>query len=420
MLGAIFVLSFAASAFAIHAEIPSETQAVVAKGATQITIDGELRTRGWYLNNIAEDRSPADVGSSAFYDQRIRLAIDAKVSPNVEGYVQLESNVGDKDTYTWGNFNSKPTSLGILQAWILYSGQGLFGFPSGVKVGHMPLYLGEKEFFDHSKFGDDAIVFFMLPTKELEIDLLTVKFSENFSGIGSTLFDNTNDLDGYVGIVTYKLDPKNTLGINYTYLNCSDAQFSHQNLGVMAAGNIGGFGYDFTGDYQFGEAGNSDFKGYALQLGLSYMLDPVNLRAKFAYGSGDDNPTDGENKQFTNYLGADQHYSLIYDYNLITTAGARFTGLANTTYFNLGADFQATKDVKIGLDGYYIRANKTQADVSKTAGWEIDGKVSYSIAKNLTYVFEAGYFATGDFYKDSGLGSDDSVTLLKHTLTLSF
>ena len=40
ILGTIFVLSFAATAFAIHAEIPSETQAVVAKGTTQITIDG--------------------------------------------------------------------------------------------------------------------------------------------------------------------------------------------------------------------------------------------------------------------------------------------------------------------------------------------------------------------------------------------
>src|SRR5512135_316502 len=54
ILGAIFVLSFAASAFAIHAEIPSETQAVVAKGATQITIDGELRVRGWYEKNIGD------------------------------------------------------------------------------------------------------------------------------------------------------------------------------------------------------------------------------------------------------------------------------------------------------------------------------------------------------------------------------
>jgi len=40
----LFVLSFAASAFAIHAEIPAESQAVVGKGTTQITLGGELST----------------------------------------------------------------------------------------------------------------------------------------------------------------------------------------------------------------------------------------------------------------------------------------------------------------------------------------------------------------------------------------
>ena len=50
----LFVLSFAASAFAIHAEIPAETQAVVAKSATQITLGGEIRVRGWYTNNLGD------------------------------------------------------------------------------------------------------------------------------------------------------------------------------------------------------------------------------------------------------------------------------------------------------------------------------------------------------------------------------
>src|SRR5512135_638050 len=70
ILGALFVLSFAASAFAIHAEIPSDTQAVVAPGATQITLGGELRVRGWYTDNIGHDDITAltgfTVGRDAF------------------------------------------------------------------------------------------------------------------------------------------------------------------------------------------------------------------------------------------------------------------------------------------------------------------------------------------------------------------
>ncbi len=433
LLGAIFVLSFAASAFAIHAEIPSETQAVVAKGTTQISIDGELRTRGWYLHNITSDRSPADAGSASYYDERVRLAVDAKVTPNVEGYIQLESGSGAHDVYTWGNFNAKPgASPDFLQAWILYSGQGLFGFPSGLKIGHMPLYLGQKEFFDHSKFGDDAIVFFMLPTKELEIDLLTIKFAGDGQstvalpelGIPAGMLDGskfvqTDDLDGYVGILTYKMDANNTFGLNYTYLNLPAATFSHQDLGLTAQGNIAGLGYGATLDIQFGKVGDAKFKGWAAQAGVSYMMDPVNLRAKIAYGSGNDSDS-GDIKQFVTYLGSDQHYTLVYDYNVITTAGSTATGLSNTTYYNLGADFTATKDLKASLDGYVIRASKTADGVSKDAGWELDGRISYNLAKNLTYVVDAGYFKAGSFYEDMSMGDKKGATVLKHTLTLSF
>jgi len=183
ILGALFVLSFAASAFAIHAEIPSETQAVIAAGGTQITLGGDIRSRGWYTHNIdytnmngLGDRMPAPTNSSSWYDERVRLSLDAKVEPGIEGFVMLESDgvqgntngaASSDDVYVWGNFDNKPTTMGILQAWIVYSGSGLFGFPTGLKIGHMPLALGQKEFFDHTKFGDDAIVFFALPTKEI-------------------------------------------------------------------------------------------------------------------------------------------------------------------------------------------------------------------------------------------------------------
>jgi len=229
----LFVLSFAASAFAIHAEIPAETQAVVAKGGTQITLGGEIRVRGWYTKNLGTAEASHTDGinipggfttgfvsnifrndvvvapivdqhttvtqtfskygvkanSRAWYDQRVRLYVDAKVSDNVQGFVQLETGTADQankgdyltstsDKYFWGNFNSKPnSSLGILEAWILYKGTGLFGFNSGIKIGHMPLKLGHGQFFDHTQLGDDAIVFFMDPTKQIHIGLPTIQFA---------------------------------------------------------------------------------------------------------------------------------------------------------------------------------------------------------------------------------------------------
>jgi hypothetical protein len=464
VLGVLFVLSFAASAFAIHAEIPSETQAAVAKGTTQITLGGEIRVRGWYRQNldVFPDADitvpgvgtlkqlviPTDSNSSSYYDQRVRLSLDAAVSPNVKGYVMLETGGGSNtsDVYTWGNFNSKTEDLRINEAWILYTGSGLLGFNSGLKIGHMPLALGQKEFFDHTKFGDDAIVFFMDPTKQLHIGLLTIKFAGDgqstfvpFSGafLGTILplnltatgskFDQTDDLDGYVALMTYKINDQNTIGVNYTYLNLSDLGFSHQNLGVHANGKIGGFGYNVFGDYQFGDADafDQDFKGYAVGLGLSYNINPVTLRASAAMGSGDDDFGDDEINTFVPYLGADQHYTLIYEYQVTSTAGGLNTGLANTTYGNLGVDWQATKDLGLSLDGYYLRATEDfGADIDQDAGWEVDAKLKYNLSKNLVYQVDAGYFDAGDFYDDLGDlvggGEAEGVTVLRHSLTLNF
>lgn len=428
MLGAIFVLSFAASAFAIHAEIPAETQAVVGTGATQITIGGDIRTRGWYINNIVDTTGakainglPGDGGSSSWYDQRIRLSVDAKVTPNVEGYIQLESGneingtaASNGDRYIWGNgLDTLPADIKILQDWILYTGQGLLGVPAGLKIGHMPLALGEEQFFQNTKFGDDAIVFFMDPVKELHLGLLTIKFVEG------TRQSNTDDLDGYVGFAVYKWDPKNSVGINYTYLNLSAAGLKESDLGLHANGNISGLTYKAEADFQFGDKSDvagvtTKAKGYGLMAALGYQIDPVNIRASAAYGSGDDDGS-GE-KSFSTFQSNVQHYTLVYEYNVTSAAGGISTGISNTTYFNLGVDVTPMKSLTASVDGYILRASKTLNGQSKTVGWEADGKIVYKVARNLDYQIDAGYFKAGDFYGPE----DKGVTVLRHMITLSF
>ncbi len=478
------MLGFAASAFAIHAEIPSETQAVVAAGGTQITLGGELRIRGWYYSDIqiaegpsgglflpTKQVSPSNTDTS-YLDERVRLSLDAKVTPNVEGFVQVETNKGgsaNTDSYIWGNFNSTPSDLRILQAWIMHSGAGLLGIPAGIKIGHMPLALGEKEFFDHTKFGDDAVVLFALPTKEIEVDLLKVKFTSNIDTSTTSgshaISQQTDNTDGYVAILTYKIDDKNTIGINNTYLNNSFGDplingpapagpqitdnFKMDNIEVHASGNISGFGYKLEGDYQLGSVnlppGNKlDFKGWSAMLGLNYMVDPVNIRVSGATGSGARSNISNLN-EFITFLGQDQHYTLIYDYNIATAAlvngifnkataanGGRYTGLSNTSYANIGFDVKPVKDLTASLDGYWLYATNTGGwetvvghSVSHQIGWEVDGRAVYNVAKNLNLQLDGGYFAAGTFYDDAygsltGFDKSSSVWLLKHTVTLSF
>nr|MDA8087825.1 hypothetical protein [Nitrospiraceae bacterium] len=183
LIGFLFILGFAATAFAIHAEIPAETSAIVAAGTTQVTLSGDLRVRGWYLGNIkgasTSNLVPSKDNSEAYYDERVRLAVDAAAGP-VSGRIHLESNNDSHSSYHWGttdnapgDLDSKPTSVSLLEAWINYAGSGLMGVPSGIKVGHMPLALGPATlFFDNTKFGDDALVLYTNPTPNTHVTIL--------------------------------------------------------------------------------------------------------------------------------------------------------------------------------------------------------------------------------------------------------
>jgi predicted porin len=139
-------------------------------------------------------------------------------------------------------------------------------------------------------------------------------------------------------------------------------------------------------------------------------------------------------------MGRDQHYTFIYEYTVRSAAlyqnisqtndpGGRATGIANTTYFNLGIDYSPVKDLSMSLDGFMLQAtetagipnlNKPGTEVDDDLGWEVDFKASYKIVKNLTYFVQAGYFDSGDFYDDVMGGKNEGVTQLMHGLQLDF
>lgn len=535
-LSLILVLGFAASALAIHAEIPSETQAVVSKGSTQITLGGELRMRGWYTDDIGTARVSATQGtdevtqiwydtdldniidanerwsirqtdtsdlvvsptmflpsnqsvvasfirtrsnayntiavdvvtdttsvaridskSDAWYDARVRLTLKAEVTPNTTGYVALESNSGSttSDSYAWGTLNQKQSDLTILEAWIQHTGSGLLGVPAGIKVGHMPLSLGEKQFLDLTKFGTDAVVLFADPIKGLHVAALTAKVVEGSNSVN-------DDVDAYVALMTYKINDKNTIGANYTWIKgddlnaigLSDYSLKFNNYMVHAKGSAGPLSYRAEVDYQLGRVVEGDgettkVEAFGIFAELGLKVDPVTVFARYGYGSGDKG-TEGKNEDFQTILGRDLHSTWIYEYmidgaasNQIFPSGSttsyRSRGLANTSMFNIGATMSPAKDVTVSLDAFYLRANaaykgqknpmsnwyNTSNETSRNIGWEADLKVNYKIDRNLTYGVIAGIFKPGSYYrsaydmKEMGIKME-TVKAIRHTLTLSF
>jgi hypothetical protein len=468
----LFVLSFSATAFAADAS-------VVSMSSDKITLSGSILVRGWYLNNVDSNADssvarllPMESQSHAFYTTNATLALDAKVSDNVRGMIELESGSGTSDLFVWGEpgYDIKPdSSLTFRQLWIQYTGAGL-GLPAGIKIGHMPISLGEKQFLNNERFGDDAILVWIDPTKEFHLAAGTTKLNE------ADAFKHSDDLDGYVLIATYMINKDNTIGLNYLWAhsdaNCPSLStetddngyrifesnvesLNFNNVGVHANGKIAGLSYAAEGDFQFGKIKNimdsgEDLKakGWAIYGKLGYQFDPVTLRAAFAMGSGDDNPEDNKCKEFQTLQGTDYefvsrdiHYTQIYERTiatasalakLTTQAGGNHinTGIANTTYYNLGLDVSPVKELAISVDGFILRATKTGAwgeGVSKNVGWEVDSKVSYKLAKNLSYFVQAGIFKAGKFYEEAQdedfnnlVENKKTVTQAVHGLQLEF
>ena len=479
VLGVIFTLGFAASAFAIHAEIPAETQAIVAKGTTQVTLGGEIRLRGELTNNTDLDKASGvseNADTKSYYDGRVRLRIQADVSKNTMGVIHLETGDSSgsasnaKDTYVWaaqtgegvGTYtsgNAKKGSMEVLEAWIQHKFN--MGVPAGIKAGHMPLKLGEGLFFDHSKFGDDAIMLFVNPTKELHIALLTAKFTE-----GTDIM--ADDADAYIALMTYTTKTT-SLGIDLTYIDDSRNYISSAgaltanaannkglhlyNVGLRAATAFGGFGIkgdvEFNGGSSESEAnftGLSDKEiknnGHAYLVGVSYKLNPVKLSLDYAMGSGDSSSTDNKNNGFANALSNVQKYTYVYDYRAKTAQGSTNTGLTNTRYIKLGANGDITKDLNIDANLYLLSAVKkksitvgttasTTTDLGSTAstkgdskkiGRELDAKITYKLDKNLVYFVEGGYLFAGDFFKNitASAKDPDDAYAVRHGITLSF
>lgn len=430
ILGVFFVLAFAVSSYA------------------EVSLSGEITHWNWYRDNVSTGATlssnlPVDTSSSAFSMTRVRLGADIKVSDNLKGMIELETDGAlEEDFYTWGTLNEKQSGMNTRQAWIQYTGSGLLGIPAGIKIGHQPLILGLGKFLNHTRYGDDTILLFADPNKQVHIGLLTFKDAELNP-------NNSNDIDVYAALMTYKIDDKNSFGVNYARVNDTQSALGlkqFQNVMLHGVADVSGLKIKAEIDYQFGklDAAGTKAAGYLLFAELGYKVDPVGIRASYANGSGDNDATDDKNKSFINFLGPDENVAFIYEYQIMSAASTtevladgigdddgvceagescgngNTSGLTNTTMYNVGLDFSPVKDLGLSLDGYLFRANKV-ATGSKNVGTEVDLKAKYNVTKGLTWTVLAGYFSPGKFYEDSlGVTDKKTATAVRSELTLSF
>jgi len=469
----VFILGLTALSYAVVAEIPSDTTAVLAKGQTKITLGGDIRFRGFAIENREVlDKESYPKGTSSltpnrnYMDYRVQLRLKAELSPNTTGFIMLQSGEADNPNVTWGSQqggargayqagNTKESQVWIHTAYIQYQGSGLLGVPAGIKIGRDIIKLGNGIFLYHTRFGDDQIMAFIQPLKELTLSLATVKFREGNS-------DLSDDATAYVLIGSYK--GKNfELSADVTYLDDegnkdSTAVRGRSGWGISTFGtdsdihlwnfglrgdvkDIAGTGLGARADIEFqtGKIENTKLgyepklKGWAGLAGLNYKFKtiPLTLKAEYQIGSGHGDSNDI--KEYVTAIGRleGEYTTLVYEYYAPSACDSplarysRETGLCNTQYVIFGGAGDITKDLSAQLYGFWIRANKAVAinnyrDTSKDVGYEVDTMITYKIDKNLKYWIEAGYFWPGDAWKLSSGKDPDNAWVVRHSIMLTF
>jgi hypothetical protein len=263
----------------------------VAASAGAIELDGYLQTRGFAEQAT---NAGADDASNTGYDQKAALGVKGKLSDQVTGYFRMETGDSTSDVYGWGQTPDAALQAGghkatnsemeLVQAWIDYKPASW-----GVKVGHQPLALGEKLFFDHIASGDDAINLYG-DLAGTSFNLITIKLQEN------TGTDNSDDLDAYVLNLGRKFGDNLTGSLNYTLLKGGaqdDANWpglEMSNLGANATFKLGDL--SLTGDleWQFGDFSDNgvtttDAEGMALLASGDYKLGNSSVGLLYAMGT---------------------------------------------------------------------------------------------------------------------------------------
>lgn len=432
---------------------------VASSAMADVTVGGTIATRYDMFHNMdLNDATTPD--SKNFFNSRIMLSVDAKVTEGLQGFVEIDTATdmwgrsANLDFFTNTNkgtyFNRNGNNMMIRQAWVNFM---VPGTPVGVKIGHQGFALGHGIWLDTTRYGSDGILVYAKPMDSLLIAGAYAKGSESLSsvnpGTGSyTLAGSNSDADFYAVLANYSFMENNTAGMHVSYVD--DKSFTGTgtandlwatNVGLVADGTIGIVTYKAELDWlhanvRDGVALGTDFKtdGFAGILGASVNVKPVTIGVEAGMGTGAKTTDNGKGAYQTGYNITSYNYAFIYNDKVGqgiggTGGGGGFGtgyggfGLANTIYGKVSVKAAPMDRLTAGMDVIYLSAHHTTiANQSNALGWEIDANASYKLYDNLTLNVNGGYFIAGKWYEyaNAAVNKTDNAYALETSLVMKF
>jgi len=189
-----------------------------------------------------------------------------------------------------------------------------------------------------------------------------------------------------------------------------------------------GFDYESEFAFQTGKVKGKDLTAFAVHAGVGYTFDAAwtpRVGVEYNYGSGDDNPLDGDIQTFQNLFPTNHKFygqMDVFSWQNMHDAGLIFK-VAPTKKLAAKAELHAFW--LASTDDVWYRANGSTAvrpltpmarAASNYAGTEADFTLTYAATKWLS--LEAGYshFWAGDYLKDTGASDDADFGYVQATL----
>ncbi len=394
------------------------------------SVIGELRLRPEYRDNA--DFNDAADDTQSFYGQRIRLGVNARINPDLSGFIQLQ------DTRVWGDdailtdtVTSTNQLVDIHQVYATAS--HIKGLPLSLKVGRQELNYGDQRLVGSFGWSNNGRAFdaikLMYSHEIVDIDLWISKVDENNScggGVGCPASaipaSSGQDTDFYGVYSTFKtnLIPDSNLQAYLLYKYDGPTNLSEYTAGAKLAGKVSGIGIDYSGElaYQFGDNDQVDISAYALAIEGGYIIPNVawspRVALEYDYATGSDDATDEDNT-FDNLYPTNHLFYGYIDYqgwmnmsDIILKASAT---PSDKSYFYLAYhifSLAEKEDAWYGANGL-PRAGfgASTANTEDEVGQEIDLVARHAFNQNLKLEGGVSRFFAGDFIKNNASTAED-------------
>ena len=362
-------------------------------------INGEFRGR-WYTQDDKDLNDDID-DNYTFFEIRTQVDVVGEMTDGVTAVVTGEATgfLGDKDAVI--STDAGDGNADIAQAYVEFS---------GVKNSFLSATFG-RQFLNYGNGFLISDVEREISYDGLEIvgDLAPVTVSLAGLQLKET-FELGNDVVGWLVDLDYSEAgvPVAFGGYLIVIDDDSSTDVSPTTIGVRGLVNPLDF-LNFSGEfaYQTGDTGRLDKEAYGLDIRATVDLDLAmapQFKLAFYMGSGDDNPTDGEDNAF-NPLGQYRYYGyalspVLSNIRIINASVAlnpnEFWQLA-LDYYHYTQDEKAVTSVGNSLltdPGISVPTNGMDDDI----GEEVDLSVTHFYTGDVRAMVTLAYFSPGDAY----------------------